>query len=381
MIPDTPAAGATARPVRDRRGLRAFVELPYLLHADDPHFVPPLRGECRWLLDRRRNPFFAYGDAELFTVTVGGRVAGRVAAVHNPRHNAAHGGRDGFFGQFACADDPAVAAALHGAAARWARERGLTSLAGPVNFTMHDECGLLVDGFGEPPAVMMPYNPPYYRDLLEGCGLRKAKDLWAWRRGPHPLGERLARVAERARRRHGLTVRPLDGRRFTAEIDRVKHVYNDVWRHNWGFTSMTDAEFAATARRLRSVIDPGLIQLAEAGGEPVGVALVLPDLNEALPAARGRLTTWGLPIGLLRLARAARHVRRTRAVLFGVVERLRGQGVEAVLYAAAYDAIRARGPVDCELSWTLEDNDAVNRYLAADGCVRTKTYRIYRREL
>ncbi|WP_345402427.1 hypothetical protein [Nonomuraea salmonea] len=191
-------AGATARPVRDRRGLRAFVELPYLLHGDDPHFVPPLRGECRWLLDRRRNPFFAYGDAELFTVTAGGRVAGRVAAVHNPRHNAAHGGRDGFFGQFACADDPAVAAALLGAAARWARERGLTSLAGPVNFTMNDECGLLVDGFGERPAVMMPYNPPYYRDLLEGCGLRKAKDLWAWRRGP-PSPRRAARPRRRAR--------------------------------------------------------------------------------------------------------------------------------------------------------------------------------------
>ncbi|MFI7134484.1 GNAT family N-acetyltransferase [Nonomuraea sp. NPDC050153] len=371
----------TARPVRTRRRLRQFVELPYRLHGREAAFVPPLREDCRRLLDRRRNPFFAYGDVELFTVVVAGRVVGRIAAVHNPRHNAAHQTRDGFFGQFECVDDQAVAGALLDAAARWAGERGLTTLLGPVNFTMNDECGLLVDGFDTPPSVLMPYNPPYYRELLEGCGLIKAKDLWTWHRGSHPLDDRLRRLAEHVQRRHRLSVRPLDLGDFAAELGRIRGVYNEVWEHNWGFTPMTDAEFAALGGRLRQVIDPSLVLLAEVAGEAVGVAVVLPDVNQALPAARGRLTRCGLPIGLARLAWAARRIDRTRAVLFGVVERLRGRGVEALLYARAFEALRARGPIDCELGWTLEDNRAVNQYLMADGCVRSKTYRIYRREL
>ncbi|MEU7895584.1 hypothetical protein AB0B45_22355 [Nonomuraea sp. NPDC049152] len=372
----------TAEPVRTRRRLGQFIEFPYRLHRGDPRFVPPLRGDCRRLLDRRRNPFFAYGEAGLFTVRRNGRVAGRIAAVHNPRHNQAHQARDGFFGQFECLDDHAVARALLDAATGWLRERGLDTMLGPVNFTTNDECGLLVDGFDAPPRVMMPYNPAYYPALLEGYGLTKAKDLWAWERGGHPLDDRLLRITERIRLRHRLTVRQLDMNDFDGETARIKRVYDSAWQHNWGFTPMTDAEFADLASRVREIVDPRLIHLAEVDGEPVGVVVVLPDINQALPAARGRLCRFGLPIGLARLALAARRIDRTRGILWGVVRRLQGCGIETLLFARAYEAIVAGGyHGGMELGWTLEDNQAVNRYLAAVDCVRSKTYRIYRYEL
>ncbi|MGP4099705.1 hypothetical protein [Nonomuraea sp. KM90] len=371
-----------AEPVRGRRRLREFVELPYTLHGRDPCFVPPLRGDCRRLLDRRRNPFFAYGDVELFTVRRGGRVAGRVAAVDNPRHNDVHGARDGFFGQFACADDPSVARELLDAAGRWLRGRGLRTMLGPVNFTTNEECGVLVDGFGTPPSVMMPYNPAYYPGLLESCGLAKAKDLWAWEGGHGAPGERLARIARHAERSHQLTVRSLDPGDFHADMMRVKHVFDRAWQGNWGFTPMTDAEFTAVAGRLRAVMEPGLVQLAEVAGEPVAVALALPDLNQALPAARGRLTRFGLPIGLVRLSLAARRIDRVRGVLFGVVPHLSGRGIETALFARGQEAVRAAGyDGGMEHGWTLEDNSAVNRYLESAGCTHSKTYRIYGRDL
>ncbi|MFI7703190.1 hypothetical protein [Nonomuraea sp. NPDC049480] len=372
----------TAEPVRTRRHLKQFIELPYLLHGRDPHFVPPLRGDCRRLLDRRRNPFFAYGDAELFTARQNGRVAGRIAAVHNPRHNSAHQARDGFFGQFECVDDPSVARKLLDAAAEWLGVRGLDTMLGPVNFTTNDECGLLVDGFHAPPTVMMPYNPAYYPGLLEGCGLTKAKDLWAWAFDPRPLGDRLLRIARQAERRQQITIRPLDLSDFPAEIIRIKHVYDSAWQHNWGFTPMTDAEFAAVAQRLRKIMDSRLVQLAEVAGEPVAVALVLPDLNQALPVARGRLSRFGLPVGLIRLSLAVRRIDRTRAVLLGVVPRLRGCGIETVLFARTHEAVMACGyHGGVELGWTLDDNPDINRYLARVGCTHAKTYRIYKRAL
>ncbi|GAA2449586.1 GNAT family N-acetyltransferase [Actinomadura vinacea] len=371
-----------AVPVRTRRDVRRFVEFRYRLHRDDPNFVPPLRRDARRLLDRRRNPFFAYGDVGLFIAETRGRVAGRIAAVHNPRHNRVHRTRDGFFGQFECVDDPAVAAALFAAAARWLRHRGLQTMLGPVDFTMNDECGLLVDGFDSPPRVLMPYNPAYYPALLGRCGLEKATDLWTWECATAPLDPRLTRIAEHVRRRDGLTVRPADLRDFDAELARIKRVHDSAWRDNWGFVPMTDAEFTALARRLRRIADPGLIQLVEAGGEPVAVGLGLPDFNQALPAARGRLTTFGVPIGLARLALAARRVDRVRGVLCGVVAEYRRRGLEALLYARVWDAMAAggyRGGI--EMGWTLEDNRAINQSMQALGAVHAKTYRIYRRDL
>ncbi|XVQ08177.1 hypothetical protein ACQP1W_37275 [Spirillospora sp. CA-255316] len=380
---DRPAGAPVARAARTRRDRRRFVEFPYRLHRADPAFVPPLRRDCRRLLDRRRNPFFAYGEVELFTVEARGRVAGRIAAVHNPRHNEVHRARDGFFGLFECVDDPAVAGALFDAAAHWLRGRGLRGMLGPVSFTMNDECGLLVDGFGTPARVLMPYNPEYYPALLERCGLRKAKDLWTWERDSVPLDPRLVRLAEHVQRRNGLSARPVNLRDFDAELARIKRVYDSAWQDNWGFVPMTDAELGALARRLRRIVDPGLVQLVEAGGEPVAVGVGLPDLNQALPAARGRLTTFGVPIGAARLALAARRVDRVRGVLFGVVAEYRRSGLEALLYTRLWEAVAAGGYTggSIEMGWTLEDNHPIAQSMRAIGGEHAKTYRIYRRDL
>ena len=371
------------RPVRTRPARRRFVELPYRLYRGDPAFVPPLRRDQRALIDRRRNPFLAYGEVELFTVASGRRVLGRIAAVHNPRHNEYHRAADGFFGLFECVDDPGAAGALFDAAADWLRGRGLTAMLGPVAFTMNDECGLLVDGFGTPPRVMMPYNHAYYPALFERCGLRKAKDLWTWERESVPFPAKVVRVAERVQRHEGLTVRPVDMRDLDADLARVKRVFDAAWRDNWGFVPMTDAEVAVMARRLRRILDPGLVQLVEAGGEPVAVGLVLPDVNQALPAARGRLTVCGLPVGLVRLALAARRIDRTRGALFGVVPEYRRRGVEALLFTRLWDAIAANGYTGgtMEMGWTLEDNRAIAASMRMVGGWHAKTYRIYRRDL
>ncbi|GAA2628822.1 hypothetical protein SMC26_29645 [Actinomadura fulvescens] len=377
-LPVDPVRKPSVEPVRTRSRLREFVELPYRLYEGDPHFVPPLRGECRRLLSRRHNPFFAYGDAELFTARRDGRVVGRIAAVHNPRHNEVHQARDGFFGQFECEDDPAVARALIDTASGWLRRRGLATMLGPFNFTTNDECGLLVDGFDTSPRVLMPYNPPYYPALLESCGLAKAKDLWTWERGTQPPGDRLLRLYERVQRREQVSVRTLDLRHFDRDLAKIRHVYHVAWRHNWGFVPMTDAELTAFARRLRRIVDPSLVLLVEAAGEPVAAGLAVPDVNQALSAARGRST----PIGLLRLSRAARAITQTRGLLLGVVPGYRERGLELLLYGRFLEAARTGGyRGTTEFGWTLEDNRPINQSMTALGCTHAKTYRIYGKDL
>ena len=173
-----------------------------------------------------------------------------------------------------------------------------------MNLSTNYEVGLLVEGFdSDRRTCMMPYNPRYYPDLFEGCGLQKAKDLLAWERSAKtPAPERFTRIADkiRAARRHH-DPQPSTSRDFDAEVARIKQVYNAAWEKNWGFVPMTDAEFDKLAADLKQTLVPDLALIAEDHGEPIAFSLTLPDLNQALKRVDGRLTTCGLPIGLAKL--------------------------------------------------------------------------------
>jgi GNAT superfamily N-acetyltransferase len=373
----------SVRAVRDRRDLKAFVALPYRLHAADPVWAPPLRRDVRELLSRERNPFFDHAEAEYFLATRGGRVVGRVAAVSNRLHNEIHGDRVGFFGFFETEDDREVAGALLDRAADWLRERGHDTIRGPASFSTNDECGLLVEGFETTAALMMPHNPPYYVALIERAGFAKAKDLWAYLGGAPEDGargiERSARAARAIGRRTGVTIRALDLNRFDDEVDTIKTLYNRVWERNWGFVPMTDREIAHMAAAFRPVVIPDLAPIAEKDGQPVGFALALPDFNEALVHNRGGRF---LP-GALRifLALKRRRISRARVLLLGVLPELRARGIDAMLWNQIWTQAHARGMMRGEAGWILEDNAAMNNALERMTFKRYKTYRLYDRAL
>jgi GNAT superfamily N-acetyltransferase len=365
------------RPVRGARDLRRFVRLPWRIYDGYPSWVPPLRRERRRFLDRRRNPFFRHSAAELFLAEDSGELVGRIAAIENRRHLETYGDGTGFFGFFECVDDRETAAALLERAAEWVRRRGLRRLRGPMSFTINDECGLLLDAYELPPVLLMAYNPPYYPGLLESCGFAKAQDLLAYRMSaPAEVPERL-RSAAALVERQGVVVRAVELRDFAAEVERVHRVHSQAWAENWGAVPLTREEVEELARELLPVVDPELVFLAELDGEPIGVAVTVPDLNQALRCANGRL----LPLGWLRLLRARRRIDGLRVLILGVLAAHRHRGVDAALYARTMAAAIAKGYRWAEMSWILESNLPMQRVLQRLGAERYKTYRVYDREL
>ncbi len=361
------------------RRMRRFIRLPLQLYADDPLFVPHLLMERRQFFDPRRNPLFAFTDVAYFLATDGaGRTVGRVSAHVNKRHNEFAGDRCGFFGFFECVDDPAAARALLGAAEDWLRDRGMTAVRGPLSFSTNEECGLLVEGFDRPPAFMMPYTKRYYPELLAGLGYAKARDLLAYEYdcgGVVP--PYIERFAKRAAARTPVKVRPLDMGDYQADVARAFSVYNKAWERNWGFVPMTPDQFVHMAREMKPLVLPDLALIAEIDGEPVGFSLALPDLNPVLRRMKGRL----LPLGFLRLLGARRRAASLRVLTMGVVKAHRRRGIEMLLiYHTFLNGIRR----DClrgEFSWVLADNVLLCRALERFGAERTKTYRIYEKEL
>jgi GNAT superfamily N-acetyltransferase len=224
----------------------------------------------------------------------------------------------------------------------------------------------------------MPYNPPYYADLLEACGSRKAKDLYGFERSARvPAPERFVRVADKIRAHEGITVRPLDLKDFEAEVTRIKAVYNSAWEKNWGFVPMTDAEFDKLAKDLKQLVAPDLALIAEARGEPIAFALTIPDFNQALKKVGGRLTTFGLPVGLAKLIWYQKRITKVRLMALGIKEGWRRRGIDAVLVVETIRRADQLGYEGGEVSWTLEDNSLVNRAIESAGARRAKVYRIY----
>jgi GNAT superfamily N-acetyltransferase len=379
---ELPDAGATITPVQSAQDRNAFIQFPYQLYREDPNWVPPLIMERKDFLDPRKNAWFEHGSVELFLARRNGEVVGRIAAVNDPNYNRFHGSSLGFFGMFECVDDGSVARGLFDVAARWSKAHGFTSMLGPVNFSTNYECTVLVEGFDAPPAVLMAYNPRYYPTLYEACGFRKAKDVWAWELSSSvPPPEKVVRIAEKVRQREGVVVRPIKLKEFGREVKRVKQIYNQAWEKNWGFVPMTDAEFDQMAREMKQLVVPDLVLLAEVKGEPVGFSMTVPDANIALKAAGGRLTRYGLPIGLAKLLLASRRIKWLRLILLGLVPGYRKRGIDAILYLDTIRAAKRLGYTGGEISWTLEDNDLINRAIEAMGGRKYKTYRFYERPL
>jgi hypothetical protein len=247
-------------------------------------------------------------------------------------------------------------------------------MLGPGNPSTNDECGVLVDGFDTPPMIMMAHSRPYYDSLLKRCGLGKAKDLLAFLIKADGVPERLVRGAAVARKRNpDIRVRPMNPRRFADEIDAFLTVYNGAWEKNWGFVPMTDAEVHHMAKQLKPVVDPVLVRIAEHDGRPVGFAMALPDFNQAIRHANGRL----FPFGLLKILWHRRNLGRARIVALGILKEYRHSGLDVILYRDMFMDGYAKGYHVGEASWVLEDNVAMIRPLEYMGARPYKRYRLY----
>lgn len=347
--------------------------MPFRLYRDDPNWVPPLRRDVYELIDPERHPFHLHATVQLFLARRGNAVVGRIAAVHNDLHVERHGDLTGFFGLFESERDPAISRALFDAAASWLRSRGLTTMRGPASFSLNEECGLLIHGFDGPPVVMMAWNPPWYEELVEAYGFTKAKDLLAYYLPNAVPTERMLRLADRMREKFRVTVRTLDKRRYWDEVAVVRQVYNEAWQDNWGHLPMTEAELSYMAKQLKPVVDPSLVVFAEVDGELAGFALALPDLNVPLKKMKGRL----LPFGWAKALWYSRRIKTARILILGVLEKHRRSGVAELMELELLKNGPARGIVNAEFSWILEDNMMMRAPLEKLGAKVYRTYRMY----
>ncbi len=357
----------------------AFLRLPHRIFANDPAWVPPLDADERCKLLPGCHPFYEHGEARFWLAYRGGELVGRISGQINSLLPARPGGRVAHFGMLDAIDAPEVFAALVGAAAEWARSRGCTVFEGPYNLSINEEFGVLVDGFDEPPCVMMAHTPAYYLPRLEALGLRKARDFFHWRLYYDAARiEEYRRLAARIRLPAGCILRPSTRRGLRDDFRKGLDVYNDAWRDQWGFVPVTPRETAHLATRLRYIFNPNGLIVAEYNGRPCGICCGIPDYNMALRHMGGKL----LPFGWAKMAAqlATGKIDRTRLILLGVSKEFHKTAFGAMLHLALIarfgEYALAAGYRQCELAWMIEDNRDMLRLGSQLGAKPVKTYRV-----
>lgn len=366
--------------VLDASGMNEFIRFPWKVYQGNPNWVPPLKSEVKFLLSKKKNPFFHHAEAACFLARRNGVTVGRIAAIIDHNHIKFHNEQAGFFGFFECLPDCEVARELLGTAARWLKERGFEIMRGPMNPSTNDECGFLLEGFDSPPMIMMTYTPAYYLEYMERCGLTKARDLYAYIVVIRDVaaGGRLEKLAAAVKARiPGLTVRPAVMKQFQREVDAVKVIYNSAWSHNWGFVPMTDAETGAMAKKLKPLIVPELMIMAEVNGKPAAFFVAVPDYNQVLGKINGRLG----PLEFAKFLWYSRKISDIRILTMGVKEEYRKKGIEGLLYLEAFKAAMKKGYERAEMSWILEDNVLMQRGCELMGGKLYKKYRIYEKKI
>ena len=368
--------------VQDRR---RFVRMTLPLYEGDSAFVQPLDYEILARLNTKSNPLLADNDHQLWIVERGNEIVGRIAAIVNQTHNSHYNVKTGHFGYFEAIDDSSVIDLLLTTARDWLFERGMTKMSGPYNFSVNEECGLLMDGFERSPAVMMPHGKTYYQNYIENWGFEKASDMYAlWypaRYGFMP--ERRQKFVDKLIANDRVEVRNFDFKIFREEINTAVDIFNDAWADNWGFIPLSKQEANHMATDLRPIITRYNTVMCLVDGEPAAMGIVLPNINEIIKDMKGRL----LPLNWVKFLwhLKVKKVQTARMPLMGIRKKFQGKPLGA---AFAYKIIEMvnnssieHGITHAELSWILESNKPMITMLEDIGAEIDKTYRIYEKQI
>jgi GNAT superfamily N-acetyltransferase len=373
--------------VKSAGDMKAFIDLPYRLYRGDPSWRPPLRMLQKELFDPKKNKGLARIEVVYWLAKVGDKIVGRIASFVNRVHLEVHKDGSGHFGFLDT--DPAYPDALPmllKAAEDWMRGQGMTAIGGPYNFSVNEECGMLIDGFETAQMMMMPHGAARYPAGMDAAGYEKAMDTYAFLGNtkdgyPRPaIVEKMQSFVEKSSK---LNIRPMRKDAFEEEIKLAMDIFNDAWSGNWNYIPYSDAQVQHMASELKLLIDPAGFWFGEVDGVAKGFVLMLPNLNEAVRDLDGRLFPFGWAKLLWRLK--VKGVKSARIPLMGIrrdIQKKRsGSALMLSLFETCYGAMRPRGIHDVEMSWILEPNIDVQNMIKLSSASVYKTYRLYTKSL
>lgn len=366
--------------VHSKKSQRDFIHLPERIFRDHPCYIAPIWSDEIKSFSAEGNPILANSDFELLLVqNDDGKAVGRTIVYIDHAFNQFNHSNIGFFGAFECVDDDLAAEMLIQAAENWLRSKSVHAIRGPIN-PAAENWGFILDGYDSPPVYLSPWNPPYYHAFFIAVGYEKAKDLLVYEadlQNGYQLPERFEDFYEKYIIRHpGVSLRRLNQHHIETDAKSIWEISNIALAGNWGYVPVELPVMEDMLKKLKLIVDPDAVWIAEYKGKPVGFCLGFPDINIILKRIKGNL----LPFGWAELIFGAKKLRDYRLFGLAVHPDWQGKALDALMYVQLYNSLAAK-QVRIEANYILEDNLRIKNALKKLGMRQIKTYRIYEKML
>lgn len=371
--------------VTTKKELKTFIRFNYELYKENPYSVPDLYDDMVATLTREKNPSFEFCDADYFLAyDADGKVVGRVAAIINQRSNEAWDTKNVRFGWIDFIDDTEVSKALLDTVAAWGKERGMTTMQGPMGFVDLDAEGLLIEGFDQLSTMATIYNYPYYQTHLEQYGLEKDNDWVEFKINiPDAIPDKMKRIADLISRKYGLHVKKLKDMKEVKEGNygqKIFNLINDEYSHLYGYSRMSQKQIDQYVNMYLPILDLRMVTLIEDAEENlVGVGVSMPSLSKALQKAKGKM----FPFGWWHLLKALRFNRPKTLdlMLVAVKQEYQNKGVNSLLFTDLIPTYQALGFKDAESNPEMETNNKVQAQWEYFDTTLHKRRRAYKKSI
>jgi GNAT superfamily N-acetyltransferase len=368
--------------VTTRKELKKFVKFNIDFYKKSPYHVPGLIDEEMMTLSKDKNPAFEVSEAVYFLARREGRIVGRIAGMINHKSNETWKQKYARFGFVDFIDDAEVVDSLFGAVERWAKEKGMDTLHGPLGFTDMDHEGMLVEGFDLMGTMATIYNYPYYPEHMVRMGYVKDQDWHEFKiYVPDKVPEKHLRIGEIVKQKYGLDVIKFRKRKeIWPYANKIFNALNQAYAPLYGFTELTPKQIEYYINMYIPMLRMDFITIIvrKSDDAVVGFGITMPNLSQALRKARGSL----LPFGFIPLLKTLYSKPKVIDLyLIGVLPEYRNKGVNALIFNDLIPRFFQLGVEHAESNPELESNSAIQAQWDYFKREHHKTRRIFIKHL
>ncbi len=356
--------------------LRQFIEFPNHLYKGNRRYIPALTFDEMNTLRKGKNPAFEYCESRYWLAKMDNKIVGRIAAIINHRHNIKTDRKQIRFGWLDFIDNVEVSRLLFEQVEKWAIEKELNFIHGPIGFTDFDKAGLLIEGFDELSCFSTIYNFPYYASHLEQLNFRKDADWIQYEfEVPKEVPEKLQRYAKLLAQKYELKVvnatTPKELLPYSLDMfDAWEEAYAELY----GFVPLNKEQIAAYTKQYFGFIRPEYVRfIVNSHNRVVAFAVCIPSLSGAFRKANGKL----FPFGWWHIRKALKHNEVIEMYLIGIRHDYQGKGVTAILFNELNQTFIKHGFKKAIALPELEDNKRVKalwKYYEGRQHIRRRCY-------
>lgn len=367
--------------VLTKKDLLTWVRFPVKLYKGNPYFVPFLEPDEISTFTKEENPAYAFCETKLFLAYKDGEVVGRIGALINHSANEKWGTNAIRFTRFDFIDDFEVSSALFNEVIKWATERGLKRVMGPIGFTDMDHEGMLVEGFDKISMSITFYNHPYYLEHMEKLGLKKDIDwveyLLEVPKKPDPKFNRLANFVQEKNGYKLVTY--TDRKVLYKEAFEAFNVIDEAFSVLYGTVPLTKEVVKKAIDDNIPVVNLKYVcSIRDKEDKLVGFALLVPSIAKALQKSKGKI----LPFGVFRLLKALKcHNGVMEMYFIAVKPEHQSKGVPAIIMNYMLNVLIENKVKYCETGPELENNEKVQSMWKSFNATNHKRRRCFVKDI